>query len=475
MPRLNPHHSIRRIRTLSCLTAFLLLVAACAPAITREASSVQPRAGFSASGQTQLPEQWWLSFQDPTLNRLIEQALAGNLSLQSAWDRLDRARAAARQAGAELFPQVNVEAGFTSSSSRADERSDSSQNLSLGLAASYEIDLWGRIGSTRDAAELDARASAEDLQAAALTLSSRVATTWLQWLEQHGQLDVLQQQLQTNQQTQELVNLQFRAGQVGIADLLQQRQAVENRRGELALAAGRARVLQNQLAILLGVLPDQFPDIAPAPPGELPPLPATGLQSDLIERRPDVRAAWLRLLAADQQVAAAVADRFPRLSLTGRAVTADEHLENLFDDWLASLTASLLAPLIDGGRRRAEVARSQALANEALHDYGQTVLEALHEVEDALTLELRLQEYLVSIDRQLELATQATGHIRNRYLNGAEDYQRVLQSLLSEQQLQRTQLAARRELFENRVNLYRALAGGWEISREHHHASLRGE
>ncbi len=117
-------------------------------------------------------------------------------------------------------------------------------------------------------------------------------------------------------------------------------------------------------------------------------------RASLLERRPDVRTAWLQIQAADQRVAAAVADRFPRLSLTGRATTANEQIEDLFDNWLASLAANLLAPLVDGGQRRAEVDRTRAVAAEALHDYGQTILEALAEVEDALVLEQRQLEYL---------------------------------------------------------------------------------
>ena len=138
--------------------------------------------------------------------------------------------------------------------------------------------------------------------------------------------------------------LQFRTGQVSIADLLQQRLVVENRRGELALAKAQEQVLLNQLAVLLGSPPDQAPQLSPASLGNLPPLPATGVQSNLIERRPDVRAAWLQVRAADQRVAAAVADRFPRLSLTGRATTSNEEIEDLFDDWLSSIAANLLAP-----------------------------------------------------------------------------------------------------------------------------------
>ena len=447
------------------LVIISLLFTACTPVATYQDSAMQPQGSFSATGQAQLPEQWWLSFEDPTLNRLIAQALADNLTLQSAWDRLDQARAIARKAGAEFIPQLSGEAGADSTKSRINSHTDSSHSYNLGLAASYEVDLWGRVRSSYEAAELDAQASAEYLQTAALTLSSQVATTWFQLLEQRGQIEILKQQQHTNEQGLELISLQFRTGQIGIADLLQQRQVVESRRGERAQALGRAQVLQNQLAVLLGVTPYQAPQTTASKLGELPPLPATGLQSSLLERRPDVRAAWLQLQAADQRVAAAVADRFPRLSLTGRASTTDEQIEDLFDDWLATLAANLLAPLIDGGRRIAEVERSQAAAAENFHIYGQTVLEALAEVEDALAQEQRQQEYLVSINRQLELAEQATMRIRDRYLNGAEDYQRILGALLSRQLLQRTQLSARRELFVNRINLCRALAGGWKMSR----------
>jgi NodT family efflux transporter outer membrane factor (OMF) lipoprotein len=451
---------------LICLGIISLLLASCAPLASDQTSAMQPQGKFSVNGEAQLPLQWWTSFNDPTLDRLINQALADNFTLQSAWDRLDGARAVARKAGADLIPQLNGEAGLSTTSSRINSQSNSSQIFNLGLAASYEIDLWGRIRSTVDATEMDALASEESLQTAALTLSAQVATTWFQYLEQLGQIEILEQQLHTNEQALELISLQFRTGQISIADLLQQRQVVESRRGERALAAGRAQVLQNQLAVLLGVTPDQAPQLAVNKLGELPPLPETGLQSSLLERRPDVRAAWLQLQAADQRVAAAVADRFPRFSLTGRASTTDEQIEDLFDNWLASLAANLLAPLIDGGQRRAEVERNQALAAEAFHDYGQTVLEALAEVENALTQELRQQEYLASIDRQLQLSVQATGRIRDRYLNGAEDYQRVLGALLSSQFLQRTQLSARRELFVNRINLCRALAGSWEMTRQ---------
>jgi len=443
----------------------LIVLTACSIGTHSSTSKYQPQGQFSAPGEEVLPDRWWLTFADPTLDYLIEKALNENLSLQTAWDRLDQARAVARRAGAGLWPEVNGEAGGSTTRFRTNSQKESRNDFSLGLSASYEVDLWGKINSTQEAAELDAMASAELLQTAALTLTATVASTWFRLTEQHEQIVLLQQQLETNQRTLELVDLQFRTGQVSIADLLQQRLVVENRRGELALAKAQEQVLHNQLAVLLGLPPDQAPQLAPTRLGGLPPLPATGVQSELIERRPDVRAALLQLQAADQRVAAAVADRFPRFSLSGRAATSSEEIDDLFDDWLSSIAANLLAPLIDGGRRLAEVDRTRAAASAALHSYGQTILVALAEVEDALAKEQRQLEYLGSLDRQLELAAQATERIRDRYLNGAVDYQRVLQSILSEQQLQRTKLAASVALYENRVNLCRSLAGGWEMSR----------
>ena len=447
-----------------CLAGLIFMVA-CTTQGPRQTDEFRPEGTFSSSGEAALPDLWWQTFDDDVLNGLVEMALANNLTLQATWDRLDQARALARRAGAELWPQMDGEAGFSSTQTEIGSRKTTTDNYRLGLAATYEIDLWGRIRSGREAARLEAQSSAEDLRTAAITLSAQVATTWFQILEQGEELNILRQQLLTNQQTLELVTLQFRTGQVGIADLLQQRQVVESRRGEMALANARKIVLQNQLSILLGAPPGEaeIPDQSGL--GPLPPLPTTGLRSDLLQRRPDIRASWLQLQAADQRVAAAVADRFPRLSLNARTTTSEEDVGDLFNNWLTTLSANLLGPIIDGGRRRAEVDRTQAVAEEALHVYGQTVLDAVGEVEDALTREQRQRTYLSSLNQQLRLATQATERIRERYLNGAEDYQRVLISILSEQQLQLTRLDAQSDLYTNRVLLCRALAGGWDMTR----------
>jgi len=457
--------SFHIIRKILLVPGAIVLLTACSAPIAQQAAQFTPEGGFSASGEAPLADQWWTSFNDPVLNTLLSQAHSGNLSLKIAWDRLDQARAVARKSGAELFPKISGEAGFVKTRTENGSGHTISDSYSLGLGASYEIDLWNRIGSSQEASRLDALSQAEDLQTAALTLTAQVTTTWFQLVEQHQQIELLQQQLDINRKTLELIELQFRTGQVGIADLLQQRQVVENRKGLLALAEAQKKTLEHQLSVLLGEPPGESPAKPVALVG-LPPLPQTGLRSDLLTRRPDIRSAWLQIKVADQRVAAAIADRFPSLSLTARATTTAPKLADLFDNWLANIAANIAAPLIDGGQRRAEVDRTRAVAAEALHSYGQTVLDALLEVEDTLAIEKQQRTYLESLDQQLKLAGQATERIRDRYLNGAEDYQRVLSSILTEQQLQRTRLSAYLDLLLNRVKMCRALAGGWDITRD---------
>ena len=194
----------------------------------------------------------------------------------------------------------------------------------------------------------------------------------------------------------------------------------------------------------------------------LPDLPRTGLPADLIRRRPDIRRAYYRILAADRRVAAAVADRFPRLSLSAQVTTSGERTRDLFDNWVSSLAANLLGPIIDGGTLAAEVDRTRAVASEKLHDYGQAVVEALGEVEDSLVREKRQLTYMDSLDVQLKLSGRAMERVRERYTKGAEDYLRVLDALLTHQKLQRTRLTASRDLVQYRIDLCRALGGGWD-------------
>ncbi|WP_082464227.1 efflux transporter outer membrane subunit [Dethiosulfatarculus sandiegensis] len=439
-------------------------LAGCSSKSAAIAPPLEVPAGFSRSGEVDLPDKWWLSFNDPVLNGLVEKALANNFDLKSAWDRLRQARALARSEGASLYPTLDLETGAGQSFNRKNGVSSDAQEFTLGLAAGYEVDLWGRIESKAAAADFTARASAEDLRAAAMSLSAEVAGVWYQLVEKNGQLDLLDKLISTNRQILELVEIQVRTGQVGISDMLQQQQLVESQKGEKALLSAQARVLEHQLAILLGSPPNQRVAPRVAALVDLPLLPKTGLPLELIRRRPDIKSAYYQIKAADKETAAAIANRFPRLSLTAGTSTTHENISGLFENWLATLAANLVAPLVDGGLREAEVERRRAILSEEINSYGQVIIDSLGEVEDALVRETRQQEAIASLEKQLELSQMVVRRLNDRYLQGTVDYQRVLDALISRQGLMQSLLSGKLNLLQYRIDLCRSLGGGWELS-----------
>ena len=459
--------SRQRRCSLLCLTMLvpLFLLASCTPKAVKIQPPVSVPKTFSSNGQAVLPQKWWIAFDDIQLNSLIDQTLRDNFSLRTAWDRLDQARAVAAKSGSPLWPSIDGSADASQTMVKSDGSGwDSSSQFSLGIVASYEVDLWGRVRSTYDASQLDVVATAQDLHAAAITLTAEVARTWYLLVEQHGQLKLLDEQIKTNEKYLEIITLKFRRGQVSATDVLQQRQLIESTKGEQIQVESNIRVLEHGLDVLLGRNPGSLAVAVPAKLSELPPLPQTGLPAEWIRHRPDVRSAELRVQAADRRVATAIADQFPKLSLSVRAETSAEQIRDVFDNWLANLAANLVAPLFDAGLRRAEVERTRAVVSEQLNSYGQIVLTSLQEVEDALTQEAKQKEYLASLREQLDLSRQSTEQTRENYTRGTMDFTRYLTTLLGYQRLQRTYLQAQRELVEFRINLYRALGGSWELS-----------
>ncbi|MHC5039437.1 MAG: efflux transporter outer membrane subunit [Planctomycetota bacterium] len=475
MTKVSPFSGISRVRrpVHGALAVLFLVGAGCSfyEPSQPEAVVTLP-AAFSETGKAVLPEKWWTAWKDPQLDALIEQALSRNLSLRVTWDRLAQARALARREGASAWPSLEASAGGTGSVSGVDGSSgpgpsastSQSMTFSAGLAASYEVDLWGRVRSSRKAAELDVLASDRDLHAAAMTLSAEVANAWFRLKTLRGQLLLLDAQRDTNRDYLEIVKTRFRRGQVSAADVIQQEQALEAVRGDRLQVMASLRVEENRLAGLLGKPAGAYK----APGGDvlprLPPLPAMGTPAAWVQRRPDLQAALLRVQAADRRVAAAIAERFPRLSLSARASVSHDVCD-VFTSWLSNLAANLMMPLIDGGRRKAEVERSRAVVSERLHQYGQVLLRSLEEVENALVQEARQEDVLGSLEKQRELSGAAVERASSGYKKGTVDFTRFLSTVLGHQRLERSHLQARRDLILYRIRLYRSLGGSWDLAQ----------
>ena len=452
------------------LTIILLLAASCAPFKPQERQSPEgelPRSFSLYTAESEPEVRWWEEFKDPDLNILIAGALSDNLTLKEAWSRLVQTRALAVQAGAALYPDLTgtAEAYYARQRSKnGSQNTISSEDYSLGVISSYELDLWGRIRAGRESALLEVTAAREDLNTAAMTLASEVANRWVSIISQRMQKRLLEHQLQTNLTLLELVELRFRMSMVSALDVYQQKQVVEDTRAEIPLVEAEEQVLVHELALLLGKPPGTSLKINREDFPEPTEIPATGLPADLLSSRPDLRRAGMRLKAADWQVAAARANRLPAISLTATAQYGKGDVDALFDNWLLSLAGNLTAPIFDGGRRSAEVDRRQAIADENLSAYRQAVLTAIREVEDALVNEVKQREHIRALEDVLGTARKALEQAGIRYRNGVTDYLPVLTQLLSVQGLERNLIRQRANLLNARISLHRSLGGTWTDS-----------
>ncbi len=442
---------------------------------------------FSRSGSASLPDKWWTSFSDPELNRLEEEAMSGNLDVLAAWDRLDQANALYKSASAGLWPSVSASLSLTDKEMMGEEEStetaSSGGSLPSGgstgvqssaegttysgsLTASYELDLWGRVRSSRKAAEADFQAGQEDLHTMAMTISSQVALTWYELVEHKLQLSVLRDQIELNESYLELQKLRYRQGAAAAADVVQQRQQLEAVQSELPNTQSRIETLKHQLAVLMGKPPQTAIEVERETLPGLPSLPDTGLPADLLMKRPDVRAAKKRLEAAGYRVDQAFANRLPSISITLSASDTEEEIESLFENWLRNLTINLAAPIFDAERRKAEEERARAAASAQVHAFEKTVLSALQEVEDALVQEKKQAEYIKRLEKQMSSARESLELSRERYRNGAIGYLPVLVNLKNLQALERRHLTTKKVLITYRISLYRAIGGSWELERK---------
>lgn len=453
------------IATVTSAPLLLLSLASllgCAPRIRNvELPAVVP-ADFSMSGEETLEAAWWSTFDDARLDALVDEALTDNLDLKVAWARLAAAQAVERRTSASLFPSLQ---GTAEAQTQLTSSGDSASQFFgdpfvLGLAAEYEVDLWGRIRSAARADGFRVEASLADYKAAALSLSAEVAGAWFRAIESREQLALAQEQVEANEQMLQLLDSRYEAGQIRGVDVVRQRQLVEATRALEITARAERQVAEHRLAVLLGRPPLDAPSTDDATLPVPAQLPATGLPAELLQRRPDVRQAHNLLLAADRDMAVAITERYPRITLSATGGTEGATASDLFETWFVTLAANLVAPIFEGGQRKAEVQRTRAVKHQRLYAWGQTSLDALREVEDALARDQEQQARLESLQTQSALAQQAYERLQVDYINGISNYIDVLTALTNAQRLNRELLATRRARLEARVALYRALAGG---------------
>ena len=412
------------------------------------------------------PDAWWTSFGEPALDRTMQTAFASNLGLRQAWSRLEQSNAQARIAGAFLYPEVNLDASATRTrTDPADFPANTSDRFAIGLGLTWELDLWRRIANRADAASLLARASRADAEQTALLLSGSITELWFSIQEQEQLLILFQRQIKLSRTLLDLTELRFGQGVGDGLQVLQQRSQLESVIAAIPEVRSTLETNRNQLAVLLARTPESLENDDPfeATPTlpELPAFPSLPSPRDLLERRPDLRAAHDRVAAADLEVAVAIADMLPalRLSLDGRF--SGDQVSSLFDSTIASLSGAVLQPVFDADRRGAEADRRRAILQERVDGFTERFIIALREVEDAIDRERNQVELLKQVRIQVDLANRTLIASRIRFANAQIEYLDVITAIGALQDLQRREIGVQRTVLANRARLLLAIGGDW--------------
>jgi NodT family efflux transporter outer membrane factor (OMF) lipoprotein len=433
---------------------------------------------------------WWTSFGDPELTALIGRAAAANLDLKEAGLRIAEARAQRDAAAAQELPSLNGNASFTGTQfsttttqgrlfNQFDKISGAvpAPGLSfpnpygqyqLGFDASWELDLFGHVRRGVEAAGAQVEAAAWDQRGAQVSLFGEVARAYVDLRRTQTERVVTVATISTLKDLLDLARQRRQAGLSNDIDVSRAVAQVTSAQASLPQLDRQMLADMNQLSHLLGLPPGALiRELASAQrPPAVPPVVPVGLPSDLARRRPDIQGAEARLHAAVAQQGVAIAELYPKVTLTASGGTQSDSLTHLLD-WASrfgTVGPQVQVPIFDAGRRKANVRLQDARAREAAVDYAKTVLGALHEVDDALNAYNSEQVRRGALAATVEQNNAAMDLATDRYKSGVGDYLAVLDAerTLEQNQLQLAESDA--AVSTDLVALYKALGGGWDAA-----------
>ena len=427
-----------------------------------------PPAWNDAAGQASVTvaRDWWKQFGSAQLDALMQQALQRNLDLQAALQRVAQARADLRIAGAAELPSANLAGAYNRTRvnpGQSDSRGE--KTWSAGLNLSYELDLFGANSAARSAARAAYAGTQFQQDALALVVMGEVATGYFTSLSLEERVRITTHDLKNNQDVLKIVEAKFNAGSVSALDVAQQKAVVANSQAQLASLRRQARVARDALAVLLAQPPQALQLTDEDLQGFTVPSIAAGQPSQLLERRPDIRAAEANLIAANANIGVARAALFPSLNLSANLTrTGSPSIDPAAT--LASAAASLTAPIFEGGRLRGEVDKTKAREQELVADYRKTILTAFQEVEDALAGVQAAQQQQTALAIALQESQHAYDLSLVRYKAGSIDFQTLLNVQNSLFSAEDALAQARLARLAAAVQLYKALGGGWQPGAE---------
>lgn len=387
------------------------------------------------------------------LNEYVEKALRTSRTVEAARARLAQAEAIYRRAGSALGPSVDLKGRYDHDIKTSALRGDYRE---FGPALSWEIDLFGRLQSTRQVRLMERQSRAFLLEGVRLTLSASVVEAYLGVIEQTELLRLLHSQRDSSLNFLRIIQQRFDQGLISVVDLLQQRSQVLDTESLIPDAEANLRVQENILQTLIGDWPDGRGVPVESSLPVIASLPSLGNPGDLLAHRPDLMAARADLVASDADIGRALADRLPRLTFSADALLVDGRgKENV----LSTLSSGLALPLLDWGSRRMEVVRSKEVYRERLAIFAQAYQDAVLDVENAVVRAVKQRELNERLEERRKLLEEVLQQSQERYTRGLTDYLPVLTSLQQLNAVEQRLIRERRKLLSQRVTLHRALGG----------------
>ncbi|WP_457967012.1 efflux transporter outer membrane subunit [Pseudomonas sp. R4-84] len=441
-----------------------------------DAAQLTPRQehrGEPRSSTAAVPMQWWRLFNDALLSQLQARTLEGNLDLQMAAERIEQSRARLGIAASQLVPTVGANASYAREGLSEHGKfaalgapTDPSNFWQLGFDANWEIDLWGRARRSREGAEATVEASLYDREAVRVALTAEVARTYLQLRGTQAQLDIARQNQAVAERTLALAESRERNGVATRFETSSARAQLATVKALLPELAQRRNAQMNALALLMGEQPRALDaQLRQAMP--LPSLPARiplGVPSELAHRRADILRAEAQLHAATAAIGVAKADFYPRIGLKGRiGVEAfDSGDLTSWDSRMFSVGPTVYLPIFEGGRLMQRLALNESRQKTAALAYRQTVLQAWHEVDNALDAWAAQRRQHDELQVSYEQNREALDAAERGYQQGAADYLSVLTAQLNLLASQTHLNTSATNATLTVVNLYKSLGGGWD-------------
>ena len=431
------------------------------------------------SNQPAVHPEWWIVFNDPVLNQLIETAQSQNLTLRSAGLRVLQAQAQLGIATGSKYPQVQQLSGSANEVKISENGADNTPLLednfglyNLGFGLSWEVDFWGRFRRMIESSAAQLQAEVASYDAVMVALTAEVARSYILIRTLETRVGLVEQNVLTQKRALQIAEVKFRNGKVTELDVQQARTILNKTKSSIPVLQTNLREVRNTLAVLLGMLPQDIDQllVESAPVPTPPALVAVGMPQDLIRRRPDIRQAEWGMAAQSAQIGLAISELYPHFTLGGSIGVATTTIGgkgfgDLFDSGSTNglLFAGFTWNIFNYGRLQNNIRFQDARFQELLVDYQKLVLTAQAEVDTAIVAYLRSHTQAIYLGESVQAAERSVELSMIQYREGSTDFNQVLTTLTQQSEQQDALTLTNGTIATNLVTMYKVLGGGWQV------------